>query len=620
MATLIPTRAACQSRMTPGERRVAQRLEEKLEDDYLLWYDVPVGMKQRRPDFVILHPRRGLLVLEVKDWKLETLHAIDKHVVQLRTERGLVKHLNPLLQARDILLELVDALKRDPSLVHPAEHPHAGKLVAPWGHGVVLTGITRAMFDRNELGNALPSHLVICQDEMLESMDAELFQRHLWGMFSYAFGNSLSLPQVERIRWHVFPEVRIHAPKQPELPIGDEHSRPASIPDITRVMDLQQEQLARSLGDGHRVIHGVAGSGKTMILGYRCLQLARSQELPILVLCFNRSLAAYLMRLVEGQSLKARVDVRSFHVWCHAMLRTFHVTEPRKCADADAFFAAQVQAVIDGVERGAIPRAQYGAVLIDEGHDFEPEWLKLVAQMVDPATDSLLLLYDDAQAIYSRRERRKVSFSSMGIKAVGRTTILKLNYRNTQEILTVAKAFVDDLVGGDSQGDDMPVFLNPESVGRRGPMPRFVRHASRAAEADAIAEHVLDARSNGCSPNDIAVIWRHRRQAEAIAQALSRRNLPFSWARDSASKDALFSGAPSVKLVSMHSSKGLEFENVLIPGVDSMPGDEANSAAEAKLLYVAMTRSTNRLTLTCAGDSIFCTRVERALANLAAAA
>jgi hypothetical protein len=41
-------------------------------------------------------------------------------------------------------------------------------------------------------------------------------------------------------------------------------------------------------------------------------------------------------------------------------------------------------------------------VLIDEGHDFAPEWLKLAAQMVDPATNSLLLLYDDAQSIYER--------------------------------------------------------------------------------------------------------------------------------------------------------------------------------------------------------------------------
>lgn len=54
-------------------------------------------------------------------------------------------------------------------------------------------------------------------------------------------------------------------------------------------------KLARSLGDGHRVIHGVAGSGKTMILGYRAEYLARAStptSKPVLVLCFNEPLRA----------------------------------------------------------------------------------------------------------------------------------------------------------------------------------------------------------------------------------------------------------------------------------------------------------------------------------------
>ena len=59
------------------------------------------------------------------------------------------------------------------------------------------------------------------------------------------------------------------------------------IPDIIKVMDLKQEKLARGLGAGHRVIHGVAGSGKTMILGYRCMHLAKLLHKPILVLCYN---------------------------------------------------------------------------------------------------------------------------------------------------------------------------------------------------------------------------------------------------------------------------------------------------------------------------------------------
>ena len=78
MATLIPDYSACASRMTPGERRFAQRLESKLEDDYLCWYDVPIGQSMRHPDFMVLHPRRGLLILEVKDWKLDTIQSITR--------------------------------------------------------------------------------------------------------------------------------------------------------------------------------------------------------------------------------------------------------------------------------------------------------------------------------------------------------------------------------------------------------------------------------------------------------------------------------------------------------------------------------------------------------------
>ena len=66
MASLIPAIGTCVSRMTGGERRLAQRFESKLEDDWLCWYDVPLGPRNVHPDFVVFNPRRGLLVLEVK--------------------------------------------------------------------------------------------------------------------------------------------------------------------------------------------------------------------------------------------------------------------------------------------------------------------------------------------------------------------------------------------------------------------------------------------------------------------------------------------------------------------------------------------------------------------------
>lgn len=48
MATLIPAISSCVSRMTGGERRLAERLEQKLGDDYLLWSKI----KERFQDII----------------------------------------------------------------------------------------------------------------------------------------------------------------------------------------------------------------------------------------------------------------------------------------------------------------------------------------------------------------------------------------------------------------------------------------------------------------------------------------------------------------------------------------------------------------------------------------
>lgn len=73
-----------------------------------------------------------------------------------------------------------------------------------------------------------------------------------------------------------------------------------------------------NLVDGHRVIHGVAGSGKTMILGYRCVYLAQTSSKPILVLCYNTSLAGRLKQVLETRCLSDKVSVSEFTHKCNA--------------------------------------------------------------------------------------------------------------------------------------------------------------------------------------------------------------------------------------------------------------------------------------------------------------
>ncbi|MBS2599968.1 UvrD-helicase domain-containing protein, partial [Salmonella enterica subsp. enterica serovar Typhimurium] len=96
-------------------------------------------------------------------------------------------------------------------------------------------------------------------------------------------------------------------------------------------MDRQQEQLARSMGSGHRVIHGVAGSGKTLILLHRCLELANNieNEKPVLVICYNITLARKLKALIEKHTLRLPVEVTHFHLWCHQQLQSYGRLPPK---------------------------------------------------------------------------------------------------------------------------------------------------------------------------------------------------------------------------------------------------------------------------------------------------
>ncbi|MBT3198101.1 MAG: DNA helicase II, partial [Gammaproteobacteria bacterium] len=146
MATLIPSYNSCAGRMQSGERRFAQRLASHLEEDYLCWYELPVGKRARYSDFILLHPLRGLLLLEVKDWKLDTLIKIDKVSATIHTTQGHKTVSNPIEQVRQCAYLLVNRLQRDPQLTTPSGR-YKGHLAMPYGFGVVLSNITRRQFN-----------------------------------------------------------------------------------------------------------------------------------------------------------------------------------------------------------------------------------------------------------------------------------------------------------------------------------------------------------------------------------------------------------------------------------------------------------------------------------------
>jgi superfamily I DNA/RNA helicase len=324
----------------------------------------------------------------------------------------------------------------------------------------------------------------------------------------------MTLPQFDRLRALLFPEVRI---RQIALPL-DEPEADAAADRVLAVMDLHQEQLARSLGEGHRIVRGVAGSGKTLILAFRAEYLARTASKPVLLLCYANGIAARLEHAMEERGVSDQVQVSTFHAWCFRMLRTYGIPAPAEKAFPDyaARLAESVRRVAEAVDTGQIPGGQYEAVLIDEAHDFEPQWLALAAKIVDQDKRSLLIVYDDAQAIY--RGRKRPVWSHLGIDARGKTTVLKINYRNTSQILGFAKRFAADVLGAPGlQADDEAAVLLPEDAGRQGLEPEVRRCVDYEAEAHAVGEWLQGRHKAGYTWPQMAVLYPEHHIGDRLA-------------------------------------------------------------------------------------------------------
>jgi UvrD-like helicase C-terminal domain/Nuclease-related domain/AAA domain len=610
-------------RCNAGERRVLHQLKRCLEDDHLVWHDIPIGPRARQPDFVVLSPRWGVLLLEVKDWKRSTLGSATRDAVELNTPRGRVTQPHPLRQARDFCMELVDLMQRDPALVH-AGGPFCGKLLFPYGWGVVLSGIKREDVADTDFDSLFPAARTLLRDELEPGVDTETFQRRLWGMFTLHYPYTLSLPQRDRIRWHLFPEIRL--PQQQSLGFDADAGTAAlpALPDLLQVMDLQQEQVARSLGEGHRVIHGAAGSGKTMILIFRAQQLAAAAraDQPILVLCYNRALAGRIDAQLRSRGIDERVVVRTFHGWCEDLVRAYQLNVPADRRAKD-YWQQLAHTLTRAVETGFVPGGQYTALLVDEAHDFEDAWLQAAARMVNPATRSLLVLYDDAQSIYQKR-RKRFNFASVGIEAVGRTSILKLNYRNTAEVLALAlhcaARLLNERGGSDpaaAAAADGPQPVHPSTAGRRGPVPLMLEAGSESEEAELVAERIAGAHAEGRPLRDMVVLLRARHLMPPFEHALAQRHLPCqSMVAGPLQRDDW--NAPTVKLLTLHSSKGLEFPCVFIAGLQALPFRGETLDEELRLLYVGMTRATHELVFSAHGRSAMVQKVRESIAVVTA--
>jgi superfamily I DNA/RNA helicase len=248
-------------------------------------------------------------------------------------------------------------------------------------------------------------------------------------------------------------------------------------------------------------------------------------------------------------------------------------------------------------------------VLIDEGHDFDPEWLQLVTQMVDPETDALLLLYDDAQSIYKKGKSMDFSLSSVGIKARGRTTIFKLNYRNTKEILDFAYQFAHEFIAETDSDDDHIPVIAPESAGGTGPDPVFRSFEDENKEFDFVVRCVAKWLKDGRDPKEIAILVPSKKTAETISNKLGTMGIANACLVDNKQKAKYDPNKPLVPIFTIHSSKGLEFETVILPAIEKIQYVAEDISDQVKLIYVGMTRARTELLITSSGHTVYTDRL-----------
>lgn len=587
MAFTIPESLASRSRVTFGERKVFEALRDQLPEDYLVYYDTAV--KQRHPDFIIVGPDLGLVVLEVKDWRLETIVSTGDAIV-LRVAGGEEIVKNPIEQARDYVLRAVDLLKRRP-LLRDGERLRFG-----WGYGAVFPLLRRddvrqpSLFGPS-LEDALGPTAVLSVDDLSADRLLPALRRLVprWA----ATSDPLAPLHLDEIRGVLHPEIRIGWHPNDE--------------DIERVMAAEQERIARTAGPGHRLLRGVAGSGKTLTLLCRARYLREEHpDWRVLVVCFNRVLADHLR---ETLGTDDRMDVLHFHRWCWRALEGAGVAIPMPPSDAgraEYWDRVVPSLLLQAYDGGRLPTGAYQAILVDEGQDFTDDWYRILLQALDPETKSLFIALDASQSIY----KRKVAWRSIGIEIVGRTRVLLVNYRNTRPILEAAYGVIREIDA--TYGVDTPdEFVVPDQALRDGPALELKRCDSVGGGWRHAVDWVRGRLDQGVSADDVLVLGPTWGDVEPLAVWLEDAGVPARVLRGRG-------GAGAVRLSTIHSAKGLDAACAITIGAHRIEehGDEEQAR---RLLYIAMTRARTELCISYYRDSRLMSELEHVTGQARAA-
>jgi hypothetical protein len=596
---IIPHSISTLEYATFGEKKlhkIFSQLYDESDDEYV-WYEPPAlspngdrdTSKKRFTDFIIFSQSFGILNLEVKDWKRDKIRKIDKMTWEIETQNGKLQvNESPFEQSRRCAYAIKNKLIIEAELTHYSG-PHHGKLLFPFSFGVVFPHIERStLYKSTGIEILIPPKQVLCKDDLdfdVSDKDQRFgFEKKLKEMFTTLFDfEPLSYARMKVLRRAIWPELEV-------TPVRTVSTSSTS-KDI-KILDFQQEDFAKSLGDGHYLIRGVAGSGKTLVLAYRTRYLYNLRSnWKILFVCYNKSLKNYVRKIIDNllDGKGDKIEIYHFHELVSKKTGQSTALLPNESSEQwDARIGVNLR---QAAMNNAILGGKYDAIMVDEAQDFSTEWLSGI-RLILGKSDSLTIALDPAQDIYGRRRIWKEA----GIDIVGgrRSRKLKQSYRNTNEILKLAIYF-QGLQNYLEPDDDNPeTILAPDQVERHGDKPVIECFTSTASLTEGVSSRIRSLVANGLySHKDIGIILCSSQVLDI--DRLKSNGVPIKELLQSDQRSNFDIDEDTVKIITVESSKGLEWKVVFLLGLDEMPRNNRELKHERNLVYIGITRAQEQL-------------------------
>lgn len=384
-----------------SEKRVAASLKN-LPDDWTIVHHVSWQSKRRgkegdgEADFVIIHPKFGLLVLEVKGGGIEIIDGRWKS----KDRFGVVHEIkNPFEQASDSKHALVKWLDAEGLLErvrvgHAVVFPHLDHV--PWVGPAGTEAITWTRVNLSDIASAVKRS---CNH--------------------WSLSGSLSEGDLKRLIALLAPTVSVRRRMGSDSADAE-----------TQIVQLTAEQIEAFAGlraARGGLILGGAGTGKTVLAVARAQQLAQD-GFHTLVVCFNELL---------GRSLEDRfkseggITAGTYHSFCFRQAKAANLVWP--CNPASDWWESEAPNLL--IEASARNGAEFDAVVVDEAQDFSPAWLESLRCLVKSNEASPFFLFADPRQELWGRNWTEGAYGQF-------TYQLRLNMRNTRPIAERVSAII----------------------------------------------------------------------------------------------------------------------------------------------------------------------------------